>query len=65
MQRAGWSPNFAQAWALMAMANLSQGNQADALEAYNKLKSINPAMARELSLAYRKQNPMSTIQLPN
>ena len=59
------SPNFAQAWVLMAMANLSQGNQADALEAYNKLKSINPAMARELSLAYRKQNPMSTIQLPN
>ena len=59
------APNFAPAWGLMTVVSLSQGNQPDALEAYTKLKLINPVMAREISLAYRKQNPMSTIQLPN
>lgn len=59
------APNFAHAWGLLTVVNLSQGNQPDALAAYAKLKLINSTMARELSLAFRKQNPMSTIQLPN
>lgn len=59
------TPNFAQAWGLMTAVSLSQGNQPDALEAYTKLKLINPTMARQLSLAYRKQNPMSPLQLPD
>lgn len=61
----GQAPDFAPAWGMMTLANLSLGDQIDALEAYNKLKSINPAMARNLSLAYRKQNPLSTLQLPD
>lgn len=59
------TPNFAPAWGLMTVVNLSQGNQPDALAAYTKLKLINPTMARQLSLAFRKQNPMSTLQLPD
>ena len=58
-------PNFAPAWAMMTMASLAQGNKADALAAYYKLKTINPAMARDLSQAHRKQNPLSSITLPN
>ncbi len=49
----------------MTVASLSQGNKPDALVSYYKLKQINPAMARELSSAYRLQNPMSNIVLPN
>lgn len=58
-------PNNAPAWALMTMASLSQGNKPEALAAYNKLKLINPAMARNLSQAHRNQNPLSSIALPN
>lgn len=58
-------PNFAPAWALATMASLSQGNRPDALTAYNRLKMINPAMARDLSHVYRQQNPVSSIALPN
>jgi len=58
-------PNLPTAWALMTLVNLSQGNQPDAITAYNKLKTINPAMARDLSQRYRAQNPLSRITLPD
>lgn len=58
------APNFAPAWGMIALAHLRLGDHTGAVEAYNKLKLINPALAREISLAYRKQNPMSPLQLP-
>ena len=61
----GQAPDFAQAWGMLTLVSLSLGEQTDALEAYNKLKLINPAMAREMNLAYRKQNPMPPVQLPD
>ena len=58
------APNFASAWVLMTVMSLSEDNKPEALAAYHKLKLINPVMARELSVGYRKQNPMSNIVLP-
>jgi len=58
-------PNFAPAWALATVVSLSQSNGPEALAAYNRLKMINPAMAHNLNQAYRTQNPMSTITLPD
>ena len=50
------TPNFARL-GLMTVVSLSQGNQPDALEAYNKLKLINLVMARELSLGVSQAKP--------
>ena len=57
-------PKLAPAWAMMTLVSLSQGNKPEALAAYNELKLINSVMARNLSAAYRKQNPLSSIVLP-
>jgi tetratricopeptide (TPR) repeat protein len=59
------SPNLPAAWAMMTIVGLTEGNQADALAAYDKLKAINPAMAHQLSRTYRIQRPLSVITLPD
>ena len=59
------TPDFAPAWALLTVTNLSQDNKPDALTAYNKLKLIDPTMARGLRHWHLQQSPFSTITLPN
>lgn len=51
------APAFAPAWALLTLTYVAQGNHPEALEAFARLKQINPAAAAELSRRGAAANP--------
>ncbi|MBI3394131.1 MAG: tetratricopeptide repeat protein [Nitrospirae bacterium] len=60
----GQAPNLVPAWYLLAAVNVAQDNRQEALEAYAKLKSLDPTKARELWERSRKQGLPLSFDLP-
>ena len=58
------SPTFVPAWHLLTAVNVAQDNKQEALEAYVKLKSLDPAKARDLRERSRNQGLPLSFDLP-
>lgn len=55
------SPNYPVAWYMLAGINLAQNNRQGALDAYAKLKRLDPKLAREMREKSRLRFPVITL----